>query len=64
MWIVAIGSIDQGHKFTGPFNSEAEAQAWIDRQDTRMAFLSWPIRVETPAFAERIIKFVAEEHNG
>ncbi len=60
MWIVAIGSIDMGHVFIGPFDSEQEAATWINLQDRRLSSVSWPIPVKNPDKSHEVIHKVAE----
>jgi hypothetical protein len=53
MYIVAVGSIDLGYRFVGPFGSEDQAQQWIDKQDPRLSKVAWPISLHTPAYAAK-----------
>jgi hypothetical protein len=59
MWIVAIGSIDMGHVFIGPFDDEAEAEAWIKLQDRRLSTVAWALPVKNPNKSTEVIKGVS-----
>ena len=53
MWIVALGSLDLGHEFVGPFDSEQEAQDWIDKlpKNTWLFTMKWPIKLKNAVHA-------------
>ncbi len=61
MWVVAIGSVADGHRFLGPFNTEEEADTWIEKQDRLTRAVCWVVEVKSIAFAERVITKALEE---
>ncbi len=60
MWIVAIGSIDLGYVFVGPFDSEQEAETWVRLQDLRLSPTAWTIPVKNPDRSHEIIHKVSQ----
>jgi len=59
MYIVSVGSIDLGYAFIGPFNSETEAQGWINQQDERIGLVAWPIKLRVPDAASKVVADVS-----